>query len=81
MTSTLTRATIEALAGRPYGALGSGFDIVAISLLAVLLFARDILDDPSCPVSGIRAFDAAIVPLLLVFIAMAASRIAALLQR
>jgi hypothetical protein len=69
MTSTITETIIRTIAPLTYDTLSRSFGVIAIVLLVSLLAIKEILrssgrfQDPA----WMRAFDVAVVPLLLVF--------------
>jgi hypothetical protein len=81
MTTTVTEVATRALTVNSYDHLSTSIGLAVITLLAVLLLAREFESILRCGgrSGGSRALDIAIVPLLFVFAIIVLARLAELL--
>ena len=82
MTSTVTQATIQVLTSSSYDAITKTVGLVSIAILLVLLLQKEFARVHPGPraTAWIRAFDLALVPLLITFAIIVTARLAELLQ-
>jgi hypothetical protein len=82
MTSTVTLATFLALNAATYDAITKTVGLVSIVILLVLLLLKEVVRVHPAPrlTAWIRAFDLALVPLLITFSIIVTARLAELLQ-
>lgn len=65
MSSTVSPVTIAALLGNAYDAISVSIGLAAILLLVFVLVGKELFRARGAPARVVRAFDVAIVPLLM----------------
>jgi uncharacterized membrane protein len=82
MTSTVTQATFLVLTSASYDSITKTVGLVSIFALLVLMLLKEFVRVHPAPrlAAWIRAFDLALVPLLITFTVIVTARLAELLQ-
>lgn len=82
MTSTVTHATILVFSSTSYDAITKTVGLASVFVLLVLLFQKEYARVHPGPraTAWMRAFDLALVPLLITFVIIVSARLAELLQ-
>lgn len=82
MTSTVSHATITTILSAGYDAVSTTVGLAVVLALLVLLFQKEILGilRGERVAAWLRAFDVALVPLLLTFVIIVSARLWELLQ-